>query len=196
MEVSGTTALNITGKLLATGDWSNFVMGSGTSVTVTGGVDFYNSKTATNLDFNGGTLTTAYIYGNKYSNALPERNTNVNFNGTTVVATADNADFLQVHKDGSAGTRASAAIRAGGLIFDTNGHAVTIANVLANYTGGDRNADQEWRRHLDPLQREHLQRHDDHQWRHIGARWWLGHRGHRGRRPRGCFRCGPAIERQ
>ena len=67
MEVSGNTTLNITGKLLATGDWSNFVMGSGTSVTVTGGVDFYNSKIATNLDLNGGTLTTASIYGNSHS---------------------------------------------------------------------------------------------------------------------------------
>ena len=59
----------------------------------------------------------------------------MNFNGTTVVATADNADFLQVHKGGSAGTRDNAVIRTGGLIFDTNGHAVTIANVLGDYTG-------------------------------------------------------------
>ena len=129
MELSGTTALNITGKLLATGDWSNFVMGAGTSVTATGGVDFYNSKVATNLDLNGGTLTTAYIYGNSHSGAT------VNFNGTTVVAMADNADFLQVHQSGSAVTRASARLRSGGLIFDTNGHAVTIANVLADGGG-------------------------------------------------------------
>ena len=71
MEVSGTTTLNIAGQLLATastGDWSNFVMGAGASVTATGGVNFYNGLAATNLDLNGGTLTTAYIYGNKYAN--------------------------------------------------------------------------------------------------------------------------------
>ena len=61
---------------------------------------------------------------------LPERNTNVNFNGTTVVATADNADFLQVRHGGL--VRAGARIRTGGLVFDTAGYAVTIANVLAN----------------------------------------------------------------
>ena len=93
------------------------------SVTATGGLDFYNGLTATNLDFNGGTLTTPYIYGADYFAA------DVNFNGTTVVATADNADFLQVR---SGGGRASARLRSGGLIFDTNGHAVTIANVLVD----------------------------------------------------------------
>ena len=106
-------------------------MGAGTSVTAAGGVNFHNGLTATNLDLNGGTLTTPYIYASKHNSS-----TAVNFNGTRVVATAGNLDFLQVRASGGADTHgAAASLRTAGLIFDTAGYAVTIANPLANYTG-------------------------------------------------------------
>ena len=124
LEITGSTNLTIGGQLRsgAGGDWSTFIMNPGTSVTATGGVDFTaNGVIAANLLLNGGTLTTPFIRGTSLGG-----NTNLIFNGTTVLASADSADFVQVRSNDPA------RIAGGGAIFDTNGKNITIQNTLAN----------------------------------------------------------------
>ena len=124
LEIIGSTSLTIGGQLRsgAGGDWSTFIMNPSTSVTTTGGVDFTaNGVVAANLFLNGGTLTTPFIRGTSLGG-----NTNLIFNGTTVLASADSADFVQVRSN------APALIAGGGAIFDTNGKNITIQNPLAN----------------------------------------------------------------
>ena len=133
LELTGTTSLTV-GGLLRTGvngDWSRFVMNPGTSVSAPNGVDFAaNGVDASSLHLNGGTLTTPFLYGNDYAGV-----THVIFNGTTVVASASNADFLQVHLDGNPDPHSAAArIGIGGVIFDTNGHDITIGAPLHDHT--------------------------------------------------------------
>jgi autotransporter-associated beta strand protein len=123
LEVTAAT-LSVGGQIRSSSDWTNLVLGSGAVVTATGGVDYTASGViASNLDFNGGTLTTPFIYGNNYS-------TSVNFNGTTVVASIDTSDFLRIQ----GGHTIPAWLRSGGLIFDSNGKTVTLANPLINYS--------------------------------------------------------------
>ena len=134
LEISGTTSMVLAGQLRsgAGGDWSRFVMNPGTSVTAPGGVDFRaNGVIASSMYLNGGTLTTPSIVGNDFGGG------HTVFNGTTVVASASNANFLDVHLNGSgAAYSAAALIGNGGAIFDTNGSDIAIQNILLN-NGGD-----------------------------------------------------------
>ncbi|HPM84133.1 MAG TPA: autotransporter-associated beta strand repeat-containing protein, partial [Candidatus Anammoximicrobium sp.] len=131
LQVQGSSSLTLGGQLRASSDWARFVMQDTAVVTAPAGVNFVNNYVATSLWLNGGTLTTPYIYGNNYGGQ-----THVSFNGTRVVASADAADFLQVRLNGSSDMHSAVAeIANGGAIFDTNGHTVTIANVLTNLSG-------------------------------------------------------------
>ena len=134
LELTGNTSLGIGGQLRSgvNGDWSRFVMGAGTSVSAPGGVDFRaNGVIASSLYLNGGTLTTSSITGNDYSDV-----THTVFNGTTVVASASSADFLDVRFGvGGAAHSSAALVGNGGAIFNTNGNNITISNTLANLGG-------------------------------------------------------------
>ncbi len=134
LEVTGTTSLSVGGQLRTGpgGDWSRFVMNPGTSVTATGGVNLAaNGVIASSLHLDGGTLTTPFIYGNDFVGV-----THVIFNGTTVMASAASADFLQVHQNGDSNPRSGPAlIKNGGAIINTNGNNIAIRNTLANFPG-------------------------------------------------------------
>ncbi len=131
LAVSPTGALDIGGQLIGNSAWNNLIMSPGSTVTIAGGIDF--KTIASNLDFSGGTLTTSSIWGNNHGGETP---TTAIFNGTTVKASSANADFLKMSNstDGAAHS-GTANLAAGGLIFDTNGFAVGIANVLTGNGG-------------------------------------------------------------
>ena len=134
LEIAGSTGMSIGGQLKtgAGGDWSRFVMNAGTSITASGGVNFRaNGVIASSMYLNGGTLTTSSITGNDFGGG------HTVFNGTTVIASAASADFLDVHLNGSGAAHSAAALVGnGGAIFDTNGNNIAISNTLANF-GGD-----------------------------------------------------------
>ena len=127
--VSGSTNLNITGTLRTPDAWSHFVMSGGT-VTASGGVDF--KTIASGMDFNGGTLITSSIWGNSFNN----EEAIATFNGTKVVATQNNADFFKMSSAGGGQAHAAPGrLKNAGLVFDTNGFGVTIANQLSDSAG-------------------------------------------------------------
>ena len=130
LQVQGSSNVTVAGQLLASSDWAGFSMQDTSSVTVAGGINFVNGCVATDLALNGGTLTTPFIYGNDYGGS-----THVTFNGVEVVATGDNADFLQVHLNGGGAYTAAALIANGGLTFNDGGHNITINNLLYDYPG-------------------------------------------------------------
>lgn len=82
------------------------------------------------VNLNGGTLSV---------NGFRKRGGNlavdVNFNGGTIRATLDNANFFSGVGSSSGFTSSDLEIQAGGLIFDTNGHAVTITQSLGGAGG-------------------------------------------------------------
>ena len=132
--LAGTT-MNIGGNLTSPGNFSQFEMNGG-NVAITGGIDFApGSVAASGLAFNGGTLTTSYIYGAEFGSGANKLDTT--FNGTTVVAAAESSDFLRVRLDGNTtnlyGT--SAKLGNGGLILNTAGYNATISNSLADASG-------------------------------------------------------------
>ena len=130
LQVAGSSTVTIGGQLLSSDAWSDFTMQDTASVTATGGVDF--RAVASNLELNGGTLTTPSLWGN-YTFGGQSRTI---FNGTKIVASADSADFLKISRDfDQAAHSAAAEIASGGAEFDTNGHLVTILNDLADLGG-------------------------------------------------------------
>ena len=130
LHFTGSTQATIGGQIRAINAWNDFTLGGTAAVVVNGGVDFKNI--ASHLELNGGTLTTPFIWGNTtFSGA-----SRTILNGTRIIASADSADFLKVSNDfDNAAHGAAAVIGNGGAVFDTDGHNVTIANVLADLSG-------------------------------------------------------------
>ncbi|HPM83542.1 MAG TPA: autotransporter-associated beta strand repeat-containing protein, partial [Candidatus Anammoximicrobium sp.] len=130
LQVQGDSNVTVGGQLLAGTAWQNVILQDAAAVTVTGGVDFRN--VASNLALDGGTLTTPWIWGNRTFGGASR----TIFNGTRVVASADSPDFLRMSLDFDKGAHsAPAEIANGGAIFDTNGHDITLANILTNLPG-------------------------------------------------------------
>jgi autotransporter-associated beta strand protein len=123
VNVSGNAQLNVTtGIRISNGGWNqparSLNISNSAQVTtplVTIG-DNGSSATCGWLNLNGGTLSTAQIVSGGSGQG------SIAFNGGTLQATADSATFLQ-------GLR-NATIQAGGAIIDTNGHDITIAQVM------------------------------------------------------------------
>ncbi|TAE75979.1 MAG: hypothetical protein EAZ65_08415 [Verrucomicrobia bacterium] len=128
---SGTVTANRIISSAASADWARLVI-SGGSVTATSGVDGSVNTAATfAIDLNGGSLHTPFIRA-----ADRELGTHndawITFNGGTLVATADNSDFITLY-----GGNQNAYIGRGGAIIDTAGHEVGInANLQASGAGG------------------------------------------------------------
>jgi hypothetical protein len=80
------------------------------------------SSTGNVLNLNGGKLRARFIEEGAGSGSI-------NFNGGVVQASEDRSDFLADFEDGDLN------IQAGGLIFDTDGHNVTITQALAGVGG-------------------------------------------------------------
>ena len=101
LQIAGNSTVTIGGQLISSDAWSNFTLQDIASVTVTGGVDF--RAVASNLELNGGTLTTPFIWGNTTFGGQSR----TVFNGTKIVATVDNADFLKVSRDFDGGAHSA-----------------------------------------------------------------------------------------
>ena len=130
LQVAGASAVTIGGQLISSDAWSSFTLQDTAYVTATGGVDF--RAVASQLELNGGTLTTPSIWGN-FTFGGASRTI---FNGTRIIASADSADFLKMSHDFDLGAHTTAADLAnGGLFIDTNGHAIVILNELEDLPG-------------------------------------------------------------
>ena len=132
LEVVSASTVTIGGQLRSIDAWANFTLQDTASVTATGGVDF--RTVASNLELNGGTLTTPFIWGNQYAGGV----TRTIFNGTQIVASANNNDFLKVSRDFNGDAHgAPADLVGGGLFVDTNGHDIAILNDLEDLPGNN-----------------------------------------------------------
>ena len=122
---SGNSVVNIGGQLRSTadgngpGDWGRVTLQDNANVTATGGVN--SSGSVWGLTLNGGILTTVGIRAAENSYSAGSRLT---FNGTTVVATQNNADFITVDATNQA------YVGSGGAKFDTDGHDIGISIAL------------------------------------------------------------------
>ncbi|MCB1132292.1 MAG: autotransporter-associated beta strand repeat-containing protein, partial [Verrucomicrobiae bacterium] len=123
--IGGSSVVNIGGQLRSTsdgnglGDWGRVTLQDNANVTVSGGVD--SSGSVWGLTLNGGTLATPGIRAAENSYGAGSR---VTFNGTTVVATEENASFVTVDATNQA------YVGSGGAMFDTNGHDIGIGVTL------------------------------------------------------------------
>ena len=123
--ISGNSVVNIGGQLRSTadgngpGDWGRVTLQDNANVTATGGVN--SSGSVWGLTLNGGILTTPGIRAAENSYSAGSRLT---FNGTTVVATQNNAGFITVD------ATSRAYVGSGGAKFDTDGHDIGISIAL------------------------------------------------------------------
>lgn len=118
------TANRIGGALgaIANADWGQLTIQGNANVTATAGI--VGNSTAWGLNLNGGTLTTPGIdYGPHSFNG----GTNLNFNGTLVKASADNANFITA----TGGYDFLPSIQSGGALLDTNGFTIGIGAALS-----------------------------------------------------------------
>jgi len=128
--VGGGSVVDIGGQLRATssgsgpGDWGRVTIRDSANVTATGGVN--GAGTAWGLTLDGGTLTTPSIRAREVNYAAGSRLT---FNGTTVVASQDNAAFVTVDDTNRA------FLGSGGAIFDSNGRTLGIGISLTGEGG-------------------------------------------------------------
>ena len=130
LQVATGSSVTIGGQLISVDAWSSFILQDAATVVATGGVDF--RAVASNLELDGGTLVTPSIWG---SFTFGGQSRTV-FNGTQIIVSADNADFLKVSHDFDGGAHSAAAeIANGGALIDTNGHTIAITNDLADLPG-------------------------------------------------------------
>ncbi len=119
LQVNGTIYLGGYAEGTGTGTYTQ----NGGTVTTTGGINFGGGGPNHGVyNLNGGTLTTPILSKNGSGTA------NFNFNGGTLVPTANSTTFLQ--------GLTAATVQAGGGTVNTNGFNVTIAQALLNGGGG------------------------------------------------------------
>ena len=110
-------------------NWNTLTVQGTADVTFTGGIAVNNLSTA--YRFNGGTVRTPSIYGSQV--VWEPTNSGVFFNGTEIVATQNNADFLTMNGWESWSV---AWIQPGaGAIFNTNGFDIGIQRALCDRDG-------------------------------------------------------------
>jgi autotransporter-associated beta strand protein len=136
LNFSGNSTVNIGGSMSQHGAgtdwaWGSLIIQDNASVNVTGGIEFNN--TGANLAFNGGTLTTPGIWGNSFNEY---GGSGTIFNGTRIIASQSNANFLKVSVNyDETATNGTAHLGTGGAIFDTNGFNITVAPPLVDLPG-------------------------------------------------------------
>ena len=130
LRVATGSSVTIGGQLISVDAWSSFILQDAATVVAAGGVDF--RAVASNLELDGGTLVTPSIWGS-YTFGGASRTV---FNGTQIIVSSDNADFLKMSHDFDGGAHTSAAeLSTGGANFNTNGHDIAIVNDLADLPG-------------------------------------------------------------
>ena len=119
LQVNGTIYLGGYAEGTGTGTYTQ----NGGTVTTTGGVNFGGGGPNNGVyNLNGGNLTTPILSKNGSGTA------NFNFNGGTLIPTANSATFLQ--------GLTAATVQTGGGTINTNGFNVTIAQPLLDGGGG------------------------------------------------------------
>ncbi len=119
LQVNGTIYLGGYGEGTGTGTYTQ----SGGTVTTTGGINFGGGGPNHGVyNLNGGTLTAPILSKNGSGTA------NFNFNGGTLISTANSTTYLQ--------GLTAATVQTGGGTVNTNGFNVTIAQALLNGGGG------------------------------------------------------------
>jgi autotransporter-associated beta strand protein len=111
-----------------------FTIGAGADVTATGGTFSRTWRGSGGMLLNGGTLRTSYLAAN--SSTIPWLNNRgfIRFNGTRIVATANQANFIQLVGGANFGNENFARLEST-TEFDTSGYDIGIG-VILNGSGG------------------------------------------------------------
>ena len=112
-----------------------FTIGAGADVTASGGTYSRTFRGSGGMFLNGGTLRTSYLAANSASGPwwINDRGY-IHFNGTQIVATADEANFIQLAAGANYANENFAKLNAT-TTFDTAGYNIGIG-VILNGTGG------------------------------------------------------------
>ena len=112
-----------------------FTIGTGADVTASGGTYSRTFRGSGGMFLNGGTLRTSYLASNSASGPwwINDRGY-IHFNGTRIVATADQANFIQLAAGANYGNENFARLNAT-TTFDTAGFSIGIG-VILNGVGG------------------------------------------------------------
>jgi fibronectin-binding autotransporter adhesin len=133
---TGSTVANVTGSITTVGaasmDWASVLISGSANVTATS-LNMTGSTATGQFYLNGGTLTVGSMAAIDSSNAtFPVRNV---FNGTQVIASQSNANFLTITKSQFFTGGSTAHIGNNGALFNTNGFNIGTGVAFANDTG-------------------------------------------------------------
>ncbi len=115
-------------------DGLQFTIASGAEVHASAGVYCRSWRGASGMYLNGGTLYTAYLAGNASTTYWLNDNAYIHFNGTTIVATVDQSDFIQLAGGANYGNENFARLNAT-TTFDTAGYNIGIGVELRGAGG-------------------------------------------------------------
>ncbi len=111
-----------------------FTIGAGADVTATGGVFSQTWRGSGGMFLNGGTLRTPYLAANSSTTSFLNDRAYIHFNGTKIVATANQSNFIQLVGGVNYGNENFAKLEST-TTFDTAGYGIGIGVELRG-TGG------------------------------------------------------------
>lgn len=133
---TGSTVANVTGSITSAGaastDWASVVISGSANVTAAS-LNMKGSAATGQFYLNGGTLTVGSMAAIDSTDAtLPVHNV---FNGTQVIASQSNANFLAITKSQFFAGGSTAYVGNNGALFNTNGFNIGTGVAFANNTG-------------------------------------------------------------
>lgn len=129
--IKGTSVVNVGGKItwntagISSPDWGALTIQDSAAVTADLGVDCYDH--VWDIALNGGSLTTPFL---RAIDGNWGKDVHLTFNGGTLVASASNADFLQINGNGQAW------VNSGGAIIDSGAYDIAINSKLIHDASG------------------------------------------------------------
>ncbi len=132
----GTTEANVTGSITnvgaASNDWASVVLRDSSNITAAS-LNLAGSVATGQFQLHGGTLTVGSISARDSTDAtFPVHNV---FNGTQVIASQSNPNFLTITKSQYFAGGSTAYVGNDGALFDTNGFAIATGAAFADDTG-------------------------------------------------------------
>ncbi|MEI7899847.1 MAG: autotransporter-associated beta strand repeat-containing protein, partial [bacterium] len=130
--IKGASTVSVGGKItwdtagIISADWGALTIEDTAAVTATLGVDSYDH--VWNIFLNGGSLTTPVLRA--IDGNWGGREAHLTFNGGTLIASASNADFLQINQGGRAW------VNSGGAKIDSGVHDIAINSKLIHDSSG------------------------------------------------------------
>lgn len=133
---TGSTVANVTGSITnagaASNDWASVVISGSANVTAAS-LNIAGSIATGQFYLNGGTLTVGSMAAIDSTDAnLPVHNV---FNGTQVIASQSNANFLTITKSQFFAGGSNAYVGNSGALFDTNGFNIATGVAFVDDTG-------------------------------------------------------------